>query len=161
MPLSNFHPAVAAWFEAAFGSPTEPQRLGWPAIQEGRDTLIAAPTGSGKTHAAFLTAIDSLVRQAIEGRLGNDLQVLYISPLQALSNDVQQNLAVPLSGVQEQLWRMGLIVPEIRTWVRTGDTPAAERTIHPRLGGRSAQPGRDHHPRRANHGALDQPRPLS
>ena len=127
MSLRNFHPAVAAWFEAAFGSPTEPQRLGWPAIQEGRDTLIAAPTGSGKTLAAFLTAIDALVRQGIEGRLGNELQVLYISPLKALSNDVKQNLAVPLSGVQEQLWRMGLIVPEIRTWVRTGDTPASER----------------------------------
>ncbi len=127
MPLSNFHPAVAAWFEATFGSPTEPQRLGWPAIQEGRDTLIAAPTGSGKTLAAFLTAIDSLVRQGIAGRLGDELQVVYVSPLKALSNDVHQNLSVPLSGVNEQLWRMGLIVPEIRTWVRTGDTPAAER----------------------------------
>ena len=127
MPLSNFHPAVAAWFQATFGEPTDPQRLGWPAIQEGKDTLIAAPTGSGKTLAAFLTAIDSLVRQGIEGRLGDELQVLYVSPLKALSNDVKQNLAVPLSGVQEQLWRMGLIVPEIRTWVRTGDTPASER----------------------------------
>jgi ATP-dependent Lhr-like helicase len=127
MPLSNFHPAVAAWFEATFGAPTEPQRLGWPAIREGQDTLIAAPTGSGKTLAAFLTAIDSLVRQGVEGRLGDELQVLYVSPLKALSNDVKQNLAAPLSGVQEQLWRMGLIVPEIRTWVRTGDTPASER----------------------------------
>ncbi len=127
MALSHFHPAVAAWFEATFGEPTEPQRKGWPTIGAGRDTLIAAPTGSGKTLAAFLTAIDSLVRQGIEGRLDNELQVLYISPLKALSNDVKQNLAVPLSGVQEELWRMGLIVPEIRTWVRTGDTPAAER----------------------------------
>ena len=127
MSLSGFHPAVAAWFEATFGSPTEPQRKGWPAIGAGRDTLIAAPTGSGKTLAAFLTAIDSLVRQGIEGRLDDEVQVLYISPLKALSNDVKQNLSVPLSGVQEELWRRGLIVPEIRTWVRTGDTPASER----------------------------------
>ena len=127
MSLHGFHPAVAAWFEATFGEPTEPQRKGWPAIGAGRDTLIAAPTGSGKTLAAFLTAIDSLVRQGIEGRLDDELQVLYVSPLKALSNDVKQNLSVPLAGVQEELWRRGLIVPEIRTWVRTGDTPAAER----------------------------------
>ena len=127
MSLHHFHPAVAAWFQATFGEPTEPQRQGWPAIGAGRDTLIAAPTGSGKTLAAFLTAIDSLVRQGIEGSLDDELQVLYISPLKALSNDVKQNLTVPLSGVQEELWRRGLIVPEIRTWVRTGDTPASER----------------------------------
>src|SRR5688572_17530328 len=127
MPLSAFHPAVASWFETTFGQPTEPQRAGWPAIQQGRDTLIAAPTGSGKTLAAFLTAIDSLVRQGVDGRLGDELQVLYVSPLKALSNDVKLNLAVPLSGVQEELWRQGLIAPEIRTWVRTGDTPASER----------------------------------
>ncbi|MBI3895080.1 MAG: DEAD/DEAH box helicase [Acidobacteria bacterium] len=127
MVFSGFHPAVAEWFQASFGEPTEPQRLGWPAIQAGRDTLIAAPTGSGKTLAAFLAAIDSLVRLGIEGRLRDEVQVLYVSPLKALSNDVKQNLSVPLSGVQNVLWKMGHMVPEIRAWVRTGDTPPTER----------------------------------
>ena len=127
MPLSNFHPAVAEWFESTFSAPTEPQRVGWPAIQSGEDTLIAAPTGSGKTLAAFLAAIDSLVRQGIEGTLADETQVVYVSPLKALSNDVKQNLTVPLTGVRDVLLRMGLLSPEIRVWVRTGDTPAYER----------------------------------
>ena len=84
MPLSGFHPAVAEWFESTFTTPTEPQRLGWPAIQSGEDTLIAAPTGSGKTLAAFLAAIDSLVRQGVEGTLTDETQVVYVSPLKAL-----------------------------------------------------------------------------
>ena len=87
MPLSSFHPAVAEWFESTFAAPTEPQRVGWPAIQSGEDTLIAAPTGSGKTLAAFLAAIDSLVRQGVEGTLTDETQVVYVSPLKALSND--------------------------------------------------------------------------
>ena len=123
MPLSNFHPAVAEWFESTFSAPTEPQRAGWPAIQSGEDTLIAAPTGSGKTLAAFLAAIDSLVRQGIEGSLSDETQVVYVSPLKALSNDVKQNLTVPLTGVRDVLLRSGLRSPEIRVWVRTGDTP--------------------------------------
>jgi ATP-dependent helicase Lhr and Lhr-like helicase len=127
MSLTGFHPAVVDWFESALGAPTEPQRLGWPAILEGHDTLIAAPTGSGKTLAAFLAAIDSLIRQGVQGALRDETQVLYVSPLKALSNDVKQNLAVPLSGVQKSLWKLGLMAPEIRTWVRTGDTPASER----------------------------------
>ncbi len=127
MSLTGFHPAVVDWFESALGAPTEPQRLGWPAIRAGSDTLIAAPTGSGKTLAAFLAAIDSLVRQGIAGELRDETQVLYISPLKALSNDVKQHLSVPLSGVQKSLWKLGLLVPEIRTWVRTGDTPQSER----------------------------------
>ena len=127
MPLSGFHPAVSEWFQTALGAPTEPQRLGWPAIRKGEDTLIAAPTGSGKTLAAFLSAIDSLIRQGVSGSLQDELQVLYVSPLKALSNDVQQNLSIPLSGVQNVLWKMGLLSPEIRAWVRTGDTPQAER----------------------------------
>ncbi len=127
MVLASFHPAVADWFESTFGSPTEPQRLGWPAIQQQNDTLIAAPTGSGKTLAAFLAAIDSLVRQGVAGSLRDEVQVLYVSPLKALSNDINQNLAVPLTGVQQSLWKMGLLAPEIRTWVRTGDTPQSER----------------------------------
>ncbi|MBI3933489.1 MAG: DEAD/DEAH box helicase [Acidobacteria bacterium] len=125
--LSGFHPAVAEWFEATFGSPTEPQGLGWPAIQAGTDTLIAAPTGSGKTLAAFLAAIDSLVRQGVDGTLQDETQVLYVSPLKALSNDVKQNLVVPLDGIRKTLWKQGLMAPEIRAWVRTGDTPQPER----------------------------------
>ena len=125
--LSGFHPAVAEWFEETFGSPTEPQRLGWPAIQAGADTLISAPTGSGKTLAAFLAAIDSLVRQGAAGTLRDETQVLYISPLKALSNDVKQNLSIPLDGIRKTAWKQGLMAPEIRTWVRTGDTPQPER----------------------------------
>src|SRR5881296_1429670 len=114
MPLSGFHPAVARWFEARFREPTEPQRRAWPVIQAGRNALIAAPTGSGKTFAAFLAAIDSLLRQGLEGTLRDETQVVYVSPLKALSNDVQKNLAEPLAEIR-------------RTLVRTGDTPAAER----------------------------------
>src|SRR3970040_1350513 len=125
--LSGFHPAVAEWFEETFGSPTEPQRLGWPAIQAGADTLISAPTGSGKTLAAFLAAIDSLVRQGAAGTLRDETQVLYISPLKALSTDVKQNLSIPLDGIRKTAWKQGLMAPEIRTWVRTGDTPQPER----------------------------------
>ena len=127
MPLSSFHPAIAEWFQSTFSAPTEPQSAGWPAIQSGGDTLIAAPTGSGKTLAAFLAAIDSLVRQGVEGSLSDETQVVYVSPLKALSNDVKQNLTVPLSGVRDVLLRKGLPSPEIRVWVRTGDTPAYER----------------------------------
>jgi len=101
--------------------------LGWPAIQSGRDTLIAAPTGSGKTLAAFLCAIDALIRQGTLGAIPDELEVVYISPLKALSNDVKVNLAVPLAGVERTLGKMGLPAPEIRVWVRTGDTPASER----------------------------------
>src|ERR1700686_510605 len=95
-PTSLFHPAVPAWFERGFAAPTEAQAQAWPAIKEGRHVLIAAPTGSGKTLAAFLAAIDGLVRQGIEGgiagRLPNETQVVYVSPLKALSNDIQRNL---------------------------------------------------------------------
>src|SRR3990170_7823971 len=125
--FAGFHPAVADWFQTTFGAPTEPQQLGWPAIQSGADVLIAAPTGSGKTLAAFLAAIDSLVRQGVDGTLRDETQVLYISPLKALSNDVQQNLALPLDGIRKTLWKQGMMAPEIRTWVRTGDTPQPER----------------------------------
>ncbi len=122
-----FHPAVAAWFEARFGAPTEPQVRAWPEIHAGRHTLIAAPTGSGKTLAAFLSAIDGLVRQAADGTLGDETQVVYVSPLKALSNDVQKNLLEPLAGIRAELAARGLDTAEIRTLVRTGDTPAAER----------------------------------
>ena len=96
--LSEFHPAVRSWFASRLGEPTAPQRDGWPPIREGRHTLIAAPTGSGKTLAAFLSAIDSLVRQG--PALADETQVLYVSPLRALSNDVQKNLQGPLAEIR-------------------------------------------------------------
>ena len=122
-----FHPAVAAWFARSFAAPTEAQAEAWPAIKEGRHVLIAAPTGSGKTLAAFLAAIDGLVRQGIEGPLADETQVVYVSPLKALSNDIQRNLERPLAGIAAELARQGLPEVAIRTWVRTGDTPAGER----------------------------------
>jgi ATP-dependent helicase Lhr and Lhr-like helicase len=126
--LSNlFHPAVAAWFADKFVEPTPAQAEAWPAIKAGRHTLIAAPTGSGKTLAAFLAAIDDLVRQSLEGRLGDATQVVYVSPLKALSNDIHRNLEEPLAGIRAELQRSGLPDVEIRTWVRTGDTSSAER----------------------------------
>src|SRR5918996_28234 len=124
---SLFHPAVAAWFDRTFAAPTAAQAEAWPAIQAGRHTLIAAPTGSGKTLAAFLAAIDALLRQGLEGRLENETQVVYVSPLKALSNDIQRNLEAPLAGIREALLAQGLPDVEIRTWVRTGDTPPPER----------------------------------
>ncbi|HEY4041630.1 MAG TPA: DEAD/DEAH box helicase, partial [Rhodopila sp.] len=122
-----FHPAVAAWFDRHFAEPTLAQAQAWPAIQARRHTLIAAPTGSGKTLAAFLAAIDLLVRQGLEGCLPDETQIVYVSPLKALSNDVQRNLEAPLAGIREALREMDLPDVEIRTWVRTGDTPSGER----------------------------------
>ena len=122
-----FHPAVAAWFERSFAAPTAAQAEAWPAIKAGEHVLIAAPTGSGKTLAAFLAAIDELVRQGIAGELGKATQVVYVSPLKALSNDIQKNLEAPLAGIRAELAAQGLPDVEIRTWVRTGDTPQGER----------------------------------
>jgi ATP-dependent helicase Lhr and Lhr-like helicase len=137
-PNSLFHPAVAAWFGRNFAAPTAAQAEAWPAIKSGRHALIAAPTGSGKTLAAFLAAIDGLVRHGLaeggptqggptQGSLGDETQVVYVSPLKALSNDIQKNLAAPLAGIADELRAMGLPAVDIRTWVRTGDTPSAER----------------------------------
>ena len=128
MNLEIFHPAVARWFGKSFPAATPPQALAWPAIKEHRNTLIAAPTGSGKTLAAFLAAIDDLVRLGVEGKLDDTTHVVYVSPLKALSNDIQRNLQVPLAGIQEELSALGLPEVNIRTFVRTGDTPAGERT---------------------------------
>src|ERR1700675_2253278 len=125
--LGGFHPSVAAWFRSACAEPTAAQLEAWPAIRAGRHTLIAAPTGSGKTLAAFLAAIDALVRQGLEAPLPDATQVIYVSPLKALSNDIHRNLEAPLAGIREQLRRSGLADVDIRTWVRTGDTPVAER----------------------------------
>src|SRR5499426_2700797 len=128
MNLEIFHPAVARWFARSFPAPTEPQLQAWPEIKKHRHTLIAAPTGSGKTLAAFLSAIDDLVRLGVEGKLDDTTHVIYVSPLKALSNDVQRNLQLPLEGIQEELKNLGLPEVNIRTLVRTGDTPASERT---------------------------------
>jgi ATP-dependent Lhr-like helicase len=122
-----FHPAVAAWFSRRFAAPTAAQAQAWPAIHAGQHVLIAAPTGSGKTLAAFLSAIDTLVRRGIDGELSDETQVVYVSPLKALSNDIRRNLEIPLAGIREILREKGLPDVEIRTWVRTGDTPAGER----------------------------------
>ena len=128
MNLEMFHPAVARWFAKSFPAATPPQEQAWPAIKEHRNTLIAAPTGSGKTLAAFLAAIDDLVRLGVAGKLDDTTHVVYVSPLKALSNDIQRNLKVPLAGIQEELRALGLPEVNIRTFVRTGDTPAGERT---------------------------------
>ncbi|MGI9103732.1 MAG: DEAD/DEAH box helicase [Terriglobales bacterium] len=121
------HPVVRDWFTAKFGSPTEPQEQGWPYILARRPTLIAAPTGSGKTLAAFLACIDRLVRQALAGDLEDRTEVLYVSPLKALGNDIQKNLEVPLGEILQLAGERGLLMPEIRTAVRTGDTLMHER----------------------------------
>src|SRR5712691_4469484 len=129
MSLSGFHPAIERWFESRFREPTEPQQRAWPLIQAGRNALIAAPTGSGKTFAAFLAAIDSLLRQGLDGggTLADGTQVVYVSPLKALSNDVQKNLSEPLAEIRRTLEAMCLPDVAIRPLVRTGDTPAADR----------------------------------
>jgi ATP-dependent Lhr-like helicase len=128
MHLSHlFHPAVSAWFADHFRNPTPAQAEAWPEIKSGRNILIAAPTGSGKTLAAFLAAIDDLVRLGVEGRLADETRVIYVSPLKALSNDISRNLEAPLAGVRDRLRRSGCPDVEIRAWVRTGDTPSAER----------------------------------
>jgi len=125
--LAWAHPVVQQWFVAKFGSATEPQEAGWPCILAGEPTLISAPTGSGKTLAAFLVCIDSLLRQAIAGSLAAATQVVYVSPLKALSNDVQKNLDQPLREIQQLALERGYLSTEIRTGVRTGDTPAKDR----------------------------------
>ncbi|HEX4584241.1 MAG TPA: DEAD/DEAH box helicase [Burkholderiaceae bacterium] len=125
--LDLFHPATRAWFASAFAAPTAAQLEAWPAIKAGRHALVAAPTGSGKTLAAFLAAIDALVRDGIEQELPDETRVVYVSPLKALSNDIQRNLEAPLAGIRAELERLGLPDVHIRTLVRTGDTPQSER----------------------------------
>ena len=127
MDEALFHPVIRDWFRERFGEPTEPQGLGWPAIAAGTPALIAAPTGSGKTLAAFLVCLDRLFRQWLEGGLEDAVQVVYVSPLKALSNDIRRNLEGPLQEIAERAELAGLGRPAIRTAVRTGDTPAAER----------------------------------
>src|SRR5436305_5722089 len=125
--LAWAHPLVAEWFVSRFGTPTEPQEQGWPHILAGRTTLISAPTGSGKTLAAFLACIDRLVRKALAGDLSDRTEVLYVSPLKALGNDIKKNLEIPLGEILALAGERGLLMPEIRTAVRTGDTLMPER----------------------------------
>jgi ATP-dependent Lhr-like helicase len=125
--LAWAHPLVREWFVGRFGTPTEPQEQGWPHILANRTTLISAPTGSGKTLAAFLACIDRLVRKALAGDLMDRTEVLYVSPLKALGNDIQKNLEVPLGEILQMANERGLMMPEIRTAVRTGDTLMPER----------------------------------
>ena len=128
MPLPQFHPAVQAWFSKTFpGGATPAQLDAWPAIGSGQHALIAAPTGSGKTLAAFLAAIDTLAREGSAGRLQDVTRVVYVSPLKALSNDIQRNLEAPLAGISAEMIEAGEHAPEIRAMVRTGDTPQSER----------------------------------
>jgi ATP-dependent Lhr-like helicase len=127
MQSFRFHPAVAQWFEQTFGSPTEPQLRGWPAIQSGRHALISAPTGSGKTLAAFLASLDALFRKGTQSGLPNETQVVYVSPLKALSNDIRKNLQEPLAGIRALLRETEGHDIDVRAEVRTGDTTAAQR----------------------------------
>jgi len=127
MQSFRFHPAVARWFEQTFESPTEPQRRGWPAIQSGRHVLISAPTGSGKTLAAFLGSLDVLFREGARTDLPDEIRVVYVSPLKALSNDIRKNLQEPLSGIRALLRETEGHDIDVRAEVRTGDTTAAQR----------------------------------
>jgi len=125
--LAWAHPLVQEWFALRFGSPTEPQEQGWPSILAGKSTLISAPTGSGKTLAAFLACIDRLIRKSLGGVLEDRTEVLYVSPLKALSNDIRKNLEVPLAEITALAAAHGLPMTPVRAAVRTGDTLAPER----------------------------------
>src|SRR5213596_1847294 len=127
MQSYRFHPAVARWFEQTFGSPTEPQLRGWPAIQSGRHVVISAPTGSGKTLAAFLASLDVLFREGVEADLPDETQVVYVSPLKALSNDIRKNLQEPLAAIRVLFGETNGREIDVRAEVRTGDTTAAQR----------------------------------
>src|SRR5213593_2257585 len=127
MQSFRFHPAVTRWFEQTFGSPTEPQLRGWPAIESGRHVLISAPTGSGKTLAAFLASLDVLFREGAQTELPDETRVVYVSPLKALSNDIRKNLQEPLAGIRALLRETEGHDIDVRAEVRTGDTTAAQR----------------------------------
>src|SRR5688572_12407830 len=127
MALSEFHPLVARWFADTLGEPTAAQRRGWAAIRARRHTLIAAPTGSGKTLAAFLSAIDDLVRESETAPPPDEIRVLYVSPLKALSADIHKNLAEPRRGIRQLAEARGIEPPRITAAVRTGDTTQSER----------------------------------
>ena len=128
--LDDFHPLVRDWFVGRFAEPTYAQEDGWPAIRTGEDCLIAAPTGSGKTLTAFLAGIDELIREGElndGGALPDEVRILYISPLKALSNDIRRNLEEPLTEIRQLADERGVELPQIRMGVRTGDTTQSER----------------------------------
>src|ERR1700689_2675716 len=125
--LNSFHPAVAAWFSRTFDAPTEAQVRAWPALAAGEPVLVGPPTGAGKKFAGFFSAIDQLVKEGLQGPLPDETRVVYVSPLKALSNDIQRNLEAPLNGIREELAASGLADVEIRAVVRTGDTTQSER----------------------------------
>src|SRR6266567_7056335 len=127
MQAFKFHPVIARWFEQKFGSPTEPQQQGWPSIQSGAHTLIAAPTGSGKTLAAFFAELDLLFRSGLDGNLKDETLIVYVSPLKALSNDIHKNLEEPLAGIRAALKESKGRDVDVRSAVRTGDTPSSKR----------------------------------
>src|SRR4051812_45622382 len=126
MSLSLFHPIVERWFSETLGEPTRAQVQGWAAIRDRRHTLIAAPTGSGKTLAAFLSTLDDLVREGLQHPLPDEVRVVYVSPLKALSADIHKNLAEPRRGIRRISEELGLDAPRITAAVRTGDTTQAE-----------------------------------
>src|SRR5438045_4461707 len=127
MAFAGFHPLVRKWFTTEVGDPTSAQLRGWDSIAAGRHTLMAAPTGSGKTLAAFLTAINALIEEGARGPLPDEVRVLYVSPLKALSSDIHKNLAEPRAGIQRLAEEAGLPAPNITAAVRTGDTTQGER----------------------------------
>jgi ATP-dependent Lhr-like helicase len=125
--LRKFHPIVRKWFTETLGKPSDPQRKGWPAIATGAHTLILAPTGTGKTLAAFLWELNALIKAGLKEPLGNSVHLLYVSPLKALNNDIHRNLSAPLAELRKRFEEAGLDFPEIRIAVRTGDTPPSAR----------------------------------
>ncbi|HYT67222.1 MAG TPA: DEAD/DEAH box helicase, partial [Vicinamibacterales bacterium] len=127
MAFARFHPIVRQWFTTEVGEPTTAQQRGWESIAAGRHTLIAAPTGSGKTLAAFLTAINTLLEESHTAPLPDEVRVLYVSPLKALSTDIHKNLEEPRAAIQRLAEEAGLRAPRITAAVRTGDTTQAER----------------------------------
>src|ERR671910_3649671 len=127
MAFPGFHPVVRQWFTTEIGEPTAAQLRGWESIAAGRHTLLAAPTGSGKTLAAFLTAINALLEESDEAPLPDEVRVLYVSPLKALSADIHKNLAEPRQGIRDLAAAMGIDAPRVTAAVRTGDTTQAER----------------------------------
>src|SRR5438132_13334228 len=127
MALENFHPIIRRWFSETLGDPTPAQAHGWAAIREQRDTLIAAPTGSGKTLAAVLTALNDLFEEGLKAPLPDEVRIVYVSPLKALSADIHKNLAEPRKGIRRIAEEMGIEAPRITAAVRSGDTTPSER----------------------------------
>ena len=125
--MNDFHPLTVSWFEKRFSRATPVQLKAWSQIREGGDVLISAPTGSGKTFAAFLSCLDRLVTRGFHDGLTDQTSVVYVSPLKALSNDIHHNLELPLAELSEMAAAAGMDLPSVRVATRTGDTSAWER----------------------------------